>query len=215
MRCRFLIDRTLSLSLSLSLIACESSRASLLTNFGGGGVSKAERGKPDPSCGFYIKTSYIDHSCFSNERRSFIGDLLIVRATRNSAAGQEILLWNAWPKADPSYELTQANSRNWGFHCSCDICTHDRETSNKRKKKRAALLKKINAAGKHVVGEAGLTNIDKLLAAIEETHTVPAAVVSRLPLRNIYLALTRIHACIGSRSEASRRHEGSWPLWDS
>lgn len=137
-----------------------------------------------------------------------------MRATRNIAAGQEILLWNAWPKADPSYELTQERFPNWGFRCGCDTCTHDRETSNKRKKKRAALLKKINVAGKHVVGEADLANIDRLLAAIEETYTVLAAVVSRLPLRNLYLALTRIHASIGSRSEASRRHEGSWPLWD-
>ncbi|KAK0506844.1 hypothetical protein JMJ35_010733 [Cladonia borealis] len=45
------------------------------------------------TCGIFIKASYINHSCYSNARRSFIGDIQIVRATRNIPAGSEIVFW--------------------------------------------------------------------------------------------------------------------------
>ena len=51
-------------------------------------------------------------------------------------------------------------------------------------------------AGKHVVGEAGLSNMERLLAAIEQTYPVPAATVPRLTLWDPYLALTRVYASI-------------------
>lgn len=189
---RFLINRIISLN------AFQSSRASILTNFGGVGVPNAERGKPDHSCscGLYVKASYVNHGCYSNARRSFIGDVLILRATRDIAAGQEILFWYSLPKADHSYKKTQEKLQNWDFHCTCKICTNDQETSNKKKKQRAALLKEFEILAKNVVGEAGLAAVEKLLAAIEQTYTAPAAAVPRLTLWDPYLALTRIYASI-------------------
>ena len=69
-----------------------------------------------------------------------------------------------------------------GVRCSREICTHDWESSNKKKKKRAALLKELDFASTDIVGEAGLAAIEKLLAAIEQMYTVPAASVPRLVL---------------------------------
>lgn len=46
------------------------------------------------------------------------------------------------------------------------------------------------------MGEAGLAAVEKLLAAIEQTYTAPAAAVPRLTLWDPYLALTRIYASI-------------------
>lgn len=110
--------------------------------------------------------------------------MLILRATRNIPAGQEVCCWYAPPKADHSYDKTQEKLQNWGFECSCEICTHDQQTSNKEKKKRAALLEEMDVAAKHVVGEADLANFERLLAAIEQTYSVPAPVVPRLTLWN-------------------------------
>jgi SET domain-containing protein len=43
------------------------------------------------SCGVWPLASYINHSCFSNVRRSFIGDMMIVRATQDLRANTELL----------------------------------------------------------------------------------------------------------------------------
>ena len=187
LRNRFLIDRVLSLN------AFESSRASILARFGRVGIPDAKLEKREHACGLYVKASYVNHSCYSNARRSFIGDVLILRATRNIPAGQEISFWYAPPKADHSFDTTQEKVQNWNFTCSCEICSHDRETSIKKKKKRAALLKEWGVAAKHVVGETGLAHMESLLAAIEQTYTAPAAMAPRLALWDPYLALTRVY----------------------
>ena len=147
---RFLIGRIISLH------AFESRRAIILEELARVGVPKAVRAKPDRSCGLYIKASHINHSCYSNARRSFIGDVLILRATRDILAGEEILFWYTLPKADHSYEKTQEKLRNCDFCCSCVICTNDQETSNKKKERRDALVKEWNFASTDVVGEAVL-----------------------------------------------------------
>ena len=187
LRNRFFIDCILSLN------GFESSRASILARYGRVGIPDAKREKHEHACGLYVKASYVNHSCYSNARRSFIGDVLILRATRNIPAGQEISFWYAPPKADHNFDKTQKKLQNWDFECSCEICSHDRETSNKKKKKRAALLKEWDVAAKHVVGETGLANIERLLAALEQTYTVPAAMAPRLALWDPYLALTRVY----------------------
>ncbi|PGH18369.1 hypothetical protein AJ79_00435 [Helicocarpus griseus UAMH5409] len=45
------------------------------------------------SCGIWPIASYINHSCNSNARGAFIGDMMIVRATRDIAANTEITFW--------------------------------------------------------------------------------------------------------------------------
>ena len=191
------------------LNAFESSRAIIGEKFAKVGVPKAERAKPDRLCSLYIKASYVNHSCYSNAQRSFIGDALILRATRDIPAGEEILLWYPSPNCDHSYEKTQENLRNWEFRCSCEICTHDWESSNKKKKKRAALLKELDFASTDIVGEAGLAAIEKLFAAIEQTYTVPAASVPRLLLWDPYLGLTRVYASI---EEPARTITTAWKV---
>jgi hypothetical protein len=42
------------------------------------------------SCGIWTKASYLNHSCVSNARRAFIGNMMVVRATRDLAADTEL-----------------------------------------------------------------------------------------------------------------------------
>ncbi|KFY88611.1 hypothetical protein V500_06244 [Pseudogymnoascus sp. VKM F-4518 (FW-2643)] len=49
------------------------------------------------STGIWIQASYINHSCTSNARRSFIGDMMIVRATRDLKKGTELSFWYHCP----------------------------------------------------------------------------------------------------------------------
>ena len=185
-----MIDRIVSLNAFLN------TRETMLTRLDRVGIPKAERAKPDRSCGIYIKASHVNHSCYSNARRSFIGDVLILRAARNIKAGEEVLFWYTAPNANDGYEKTQEGLRPWGFRCSCQICTYRRESSDKQKKKRAALWTEFVHAGRYIKGEAGLTEREKRLAAIEQTYTVPATLVPRLDLWDSYLDLARVYACL-------------------
>jgi hypothetical protein len=45
------------------------------------------------SCGVSPLASYINHSCYSNVRRSFIGDMMIVRAIQDLFANTELDFW--------------------------------------------------------------------------------------------------------------------------
>lgn len=62
------------------------------------------------SCGVWPLASYINHSCNSNARRAFIGDMMIVRATRDLAPDEEINFWYH----TPSWKKMMTAKRNSG-----------------------------------------------------------------------------------------------------
>ena len=200
---RFLIDTIISLNFF------ECTRDSILLHADEVGNSDAKPQTRDCVCGVFVKASHVNHSCFFNARRTFIGDMLILRATRNIAAGQEICFRYAAPKAHHSYDKMQQELQDWGFRCSCEICTHDMETPNKMKKERAILLEELDIAQKHVKSQDNLADIERLLAAIEQTYTVPAAVVPRLTLWNPYHTLIRAY---GPLEQPAKTIVTAWKL---
>ncbi|KAK5116852.1 hypothetical protein LTR85_009112 [Meristemomyces frigidus] len=69
------------------------------------------------------------------ESRSFIGDMMMVRATKDIATGEEILM--PYRALDTEKVLKQ----QWGFICDCAVCAAERKSSAGHRKKRAALAK--------------------------------------------------------------------------
>ena len=181
----------------VSFNAFKSHRVTVLNKLGEVEFSEAERAESFLSCGLYIKASYVNHSCYINARRSFIGDVLIMRATRNIAAGEEILFGYTTLELNHICEKKKdGDLHGWGFCCCCEICMNDQETSNKKKKKRAALMKELILTRERPVDKAGLAAIEKLLAAVEQTYTAPASSVPRLALWGRYLNFSRFFASI-------------------
>jgi hypothetical protein len=75
--------------------------------------------------GLWLLPSFINHSCCPNARRLHVGDYLIVHASRDLKAGEEITL----AYLDP---LTPLNKRKemsvtWGIHCKCKRCKFEGE----------------------------------------------------------------------------------------
>lgn len=70
--------------------------------------------------GLWILASFINHSCDPNVRRLHIGDHLIVHASRDIKAGEEI----TFPYFDHLLPLTRRRemSTTWGFCCNCKRC---------------------------------------------------------------------------------------------
>lgn len=118
----FLVDRIIS----LNVFGCP--RTSLESHSAKSTSEPQRRSESHHTCGIFIKASYINHSCYSNARRSFIGDMLVVRATRNIPVGSEIFWWYAIPGPNDTYEKTQEKLQNWGFQCTCAICQQSKKT---------------------------------------------------------------------------------------
>ena len=179
---RFLVERTIS----LNAFGCPlSSRESQLK----GAESKKNQYH---SCGIWLTASSINHSCLSNVRRSFIGDLQLVHATRDIPADTELTFWYHIPTGG-SYEETQRGLQGWGFECDCAICLDAKNTPEKLVKRRDALRRDLKTTLLNTSG-IGAAKAERLLAAVEQTYKSPPSKVPRLALWDSYLLLARVYA---------------------
>jgi hypothetical protein len=83
----------------------------------------------------------ISTGCISNARRSFIGDMMIARATRDLPADTELTWWYQPPPTEPVSYLSHQKVllRTWGFMCKCPLCRDLRVTPESVIKKRKQL----------------------------------------------------------------------------
>jgi tetratricopeptide (TPR) repeat protein len=73
------------------------------------------------SAGLWTKAARINHSCVPNTDKEFIGDMILIRAKRPIAAGEELLL--SYIDETSSYRARQeALACTWGFECHCGLC---------------------------------------------------------------------------------------------
>jgi hypothetical protein len=73
--------------------------------------------------------------------RSFVGDMMVVRATRNVKQGEEICMPYRLPHPDNS--VTQEELQKiWGFKCDCPLCRAEAAAPGKDKKQRQELIGK-------------------------------------------------------------------------
>lgn len=72
------------------------------------------------SAGLWLNVAAINHDCIGNVNSSFIGDMMIVRATQDIAAGEEMLVRY---HMDDDFEQFQADLQtSWKFNCTCRLC---------------------------------------------------------------------------------------------
>ncbi|XVE91524.1 hypothetical protein REPUB_Repub01dG0017100 [Reevesia pubescens] len=70
--------------------------------------------------GLWLLASFINHSCNPNARRLHVGDYVIVHASRDIKAGEEItfMYFDTLSPVDKRVEM----SKSWGFNCKCRRC---------------------------------------------------------------------------------------------
>ena len=129
-----------------------------------------------PSTGLWLRTAYTNHACNGNAMRSFIGDMMIIRATRAIAKDEEILMPYRLP--NPVNTATQEELQKvWGFKCDCSICTTEASSAPTQRKKRAQLIEKAATLLKtpppnKPVGSSSstLAQVEKLLVQLANTY---------------------------------------------
>lgn len=70
--------------------------------------------------GLWVLASFINHSCIPNARRLHVGDYVIVHASRDVKAGEELTF--AYFDVLNPLEKRSEMSQTWGFRCSCRRC---------------------------------------------------------------------------------------------
>ncbi|KAG9730506.1 SET domain-containing protein, partial [Aureobasidium melanogenum] len=76
------------------------------------------------STGLWIRIANANHACLSNAVRSFIGDLIILRAAKDIKNGEEITI--SYQNPAPLLEDRQkVFVSSWGFRCNCLLCTSE------------------------------------------------------------------------------------------
>lgn len=122
--------------------------------------------------GLWIRASYMNHSCIPNTEREFIGDLMVVRASMDIKAGDEVT--HVYDDSRDLEMRAESLMRTWGFVCSCPRCLAEREDGASLRAQRLALEDRASAfiekenprtAGRLVIRKAG-----NLFKAIETTY---------------------------------------------
>ncbi|KAK6003965.1 hypothetical protein QM012_008815 [Aureobasidium pullulans] len=76
------------------------------------------------STGLWIHVANANHACLSNAVRSFIGDLIILRAAKDIKTDKEITI--SYQNPAPLLEDRQkVLFGSWGFRCNCLLCTSE------------------------------------------------------------------------------------------
>lgn len=143
------------------------------------------------SCGIWPMASYINHSCDSNARRAFIGDMMIVRASRDLARDTEITFWYKSPN-DKDYEGCQKSFDHWGFKCDCSICQDVRTTGKTVVEKRKGLIRVLTRLLQSR-RRSDTAKIESTLSTMADTYSQPATKVPRLSLWSAQLALAKAY----------------------
>jgi hypothetical protein len=125
--------------------------------------------------GLWVHASYMNHSCVANTMRTFMGDVLISRATRDIKEGEEVFQQYVPVKSMADMRGKQYKE-GWGFECACALCAGERRSPEamlaKRKELVAALEKLCNKKlpGKELIPDVTIRNVDRLAKQLEDAH---------------------------------------------
>lgn len=137
-------------------------------------VDETER-EDEGAAGIWLHASYANHSCLQNTSRSFIGDMMIVRALRDIKAGEEIFMMYYPPDKSPAERERVDNS--YKFQCDCPLCKINRQVPASVMEKRNAIRKQVKdlmAANKPTatrkISETKIKQAEALYMQLEATY---------------------------------------------
>lgn len=193
---RFLVDRIISNNAFDCPVSSLGSLIESCDGFSPTGNKNSEQ-RRHHSHGIWTHASYINHSCTKSASRAFIGNMMIVRASRDMKAGTEVTFWYISPDGNRSAKDLDEVHKPWGFVCGCAICLDARATSATILTKRQKLTEEVRRAFHFETPTAPKTElerIERLLDTLSQTYTQAAKDVPRLSLWDLQLMMTRIYA---------------------
>ena len=152
--------------------------------------------------GMWNTAAFINSACDGNARRSYIGDMAILRATKPIPRAAEILM--PYVAADVDNHVTQAQYRRvWKYTCACPICHAEAQgpADERHERRRAIHAAKdlIRTSARAAPDRATTARAERLLTRIERTYTHPAcATTARLGPVDLGIWLGRAYRVSGA-----------------
>ncbi|KAM3514258.1 hypothetical protein MY11210_002147 [Beauveria gryllotalpidicola] len=143
------------------------------------------------SSGIWYTASYINHSCIANCNRTFIGDMMIIRATEDLPADTELKLSYIAVGSEESYEQAQRKFSLWNFSCTCYLCEKKKKTPDMEMRQRETLLQSLDA----LLATPGPVDMDrarKLLGQIDKTYNKSGQKKYKFTLQKGYYSLAAV-----------------------
>lgn len=138
--------------------------------FGVGG--KDEEGGQGGGAGLWPRAALINHSCIPNSEREFFGDLMVIRATKNIAKGEEIV--HSYDESGLYEARQRALMTTWGFECTCGLCAVEKGEDPMVLEKRRILTKAVDTFLKSVSLSTNIklavSKAKRLVKSIDETY---------------------------------------------
>ncbi|KAH7382969.1 hypothetical protein BKA64DRAFT_173875 [Cadophora sp. MPI-SDFR-AT-0126] len=167
------------------------------------------------STGLWIHASYINHSCLPNLTRSFIGDMMIIRANSDIPPNTELTQQYLAPEA---HFLTRRKEfpLHWDFECDCVLCTSEAKSPDEMHVQRRELVEKIKdlalksgnrngGASGGCVSSSTIKAIERLTRKLEDLHEPEIyAEIPRLLLVHPSIWLTEAHREKGNHAKVVR-----------
>lgn len=186
---RFLIQRILSSNVFSCPVSSLDSHIEDRDQKGGPPGNKTTEQERYHSFGIWMYASYINHSCTSNARPAFIGNMMIVRASCDMEAGTEITVWYHNPIICGAEDPHQQH-KPWGFTCGCAICLDTRSTDAAIRRKRQKLLDDLKGV---ISFPVDIKKLERLIGAIDKTYTQPAKDVPRILIWEPQFCVVRLY----------------------
>ncbi|CZS75136.1 unnamed protein product [Fusarium graminearum] len=180
----FLVEKIASLN---GFGAPRTSRESFLQVLSSNRDMTGDEGFKYTTSGIWLLASRINHSCVGNCRPSFIGDMQIVRATKDVPAKTEIFFCYRPPVPFESYQETQKGLNHWGFTCDCGLCLRKKATSKAVFQRRKVLADDLQRLLDYP-GSGNEAKSSRLMKALEKTYLTNNDCAIRLELWEPYFA---------------------------
>lgn len=137
-------------------------------------ITMDEEDEGSKCTGVWLISSAINHDCIGNVSRTFLGDMLLLRANRRISAGEELTMRYISPE-NTIEQFHEQLRRCWNFTCTCRLCTAEVNTPPYQRNIRASLLQQVIEL-MHPVLESSppsmetIDQVEKLCKGIESTY---------------------------------------------
>lgn len=177
-------------------------------------VGSSTKHDRDAHC-LFIQASYMNHSCVQNTFRSFIGDMIFIRATNDMPANTE-LTTSYLPATTDDPERCATLRKHWDFDCECPLCSAELQC-NADWVKIFADVRRISAPDPSKVKPNHMKQIETLIKKLEDLYPEHLfADLPRIGMQDLQAALLNISISLKDNSRirkhalACLRERGFW-----
>lgn len=134
-------------------------------------VCRCAKIEDDDPMTIYLFASLFNHACTPNSSRIFFGDVMVVRACKNIAVGEEITV--AYMKEDGYYARLSALQDIGIPACDCRLCEEDRVDGETACHRRDALRQVVSS----IIGNISAEESRTILADVAVTYAPSRGVI--------------------------------------